>query len=112
MRKTIVPTALLTATMLMAAPALAAQDAPQSEPGQPSAPGTSASQVKAGDTVYDPSGASVGTIQAIEGDAAVLSTGSATVRIPASAISQGTKGPTIALTKAELEAEATKAQAQ
>ena len=108
MRKTIVPSAMLAATMLIAAPALAAQDTPQPDPSQPSAPETSPSQVKVGDAVYDSTGASVGTIQAIEGDAAILSTGTGTVRIPASAISQGAKGATIPVTKAELEAEAAK----
>lgn len=62
--------------------------------------------VTAGATVLDPNGGTVGTIESVEGDTAVLSTGSVRVGVPLSAISKGDKGLTIAMSKAEVEAAA------
>ena len=76
----------------------------------PAAPG--AVSVKASDTVYDTAGNSVGTIESVEGANAVLSTGTVKVQIPVSAIAQGPKGPTIGVTKAEVEAQVKKGAPQ
>ncbi len=88
-----------------------AQDVPADDPGQaPDAqaqpPADGSASVNVGDTVYGSDGSPAGTIQAIEGGNAVLSTGTVTVQIPVSAISQGANGATIGLTKAEVEAQA------
>jgi hypothetical protein len=48
----------------------------------------------------------VGTIQAIQTTSAVLATGTVNVRVPLDVITAGPRGPTIPLTKAEVEARA------
>lgn len=67
--------------------------------------------VKAGAAVSDTSGAPVGTIEAVNGDLAVVSTGTNKVSLPVSAFGQGEKGPIIAMTKAQLDAAAGGAKA-
>lgn len=67
--------------------------------------------VKAGSTVSDTSGAPVGTIESVNGDLAVVSTGTHKVSLPVSAFGQGDKGPIISMTKAQLDAAASGAQA-
>jgi len=67
--------------------------------------------VKAGAAVSDTSGNPVGTIESVSGDLAVVSTGTNKVSLPVSSFGQGTKGPIIAMTKAELDAAASGAQA-
>ncbi len=105
MHKYILSPALLIGAALVGAPASAQASKPNEQPSpqSPAAAGATAT-VKASDTIYGPDGNPVGTIQSVQGDSAVLTTGTATVRIPVSVISQGPKGATIALTKAEVEA--------
>lgn len=67
--------------------------------------------VKAGAAVSDTSGNPVGTIESVSGDLAVVSTGTNKVSLPVSAFGQGAKGPIIAMTKSELDAAASGAQA-
>jgi preprotein translocase subunit YajC len=67
--------------------------------------------VKAGATVSDTAGGQVGTIESVNGDLAVVSTGTNKVSLPVSAFGQGAKGPVIAMTKAQLDAAASGAQA-
>lgn len=67
--------------------------------------------VKAGAAVSDTSGNPVGTIESVNGDLAVVSTGTTKVSLPVSSFGQGAKGPIIAMTKAELDAAASGAQA-
>lgn len=67
--------------------------------------------VKAGAAVSDTSGNPVGTIESLNGDLAVVSTGSNKVSLPVSAFGQGEKGPVIAMTKAQLDAAASGAKA-
>jgi hypothetical protein len=67
--------------------------------------------VKAGVTVNDTSGNPVGTVESVSGDLAVVSTGTHKVSLPLSAFGQGDKGPIIAMTKAQLDAAASGAQA-
>lgn len=88
------------AAVTMAAPVVA-QDAPSSAPGAPAA---QAAAAKAGDTIYDTAGEAVGTIESVDGTNAVISTGTAKATVPLSAFASGPKGPTIGMTKAQLEA--------
>ena len=85
----------------LTAPAMA-QDA--AAPAAPEAPAAQAATAKAGDTVYDTAGEVVATIESIEGQNAVISTGSAKATVPLSSFASGPKGPTISMTKAQLEA--------
>lgn len=64
--------------------------------------------VKAGATVYDLQGNSVGTIESVDGEAAILNTGSAKVKVPVASFAQGDKGLAISMSKAEIEAAAKK----
>jgi preprotein translocase subunit YajC len=67
--------------------------------------------VKAGAAVSDTTGAPVGTIEAVNGDLAVVSTGTSKVSLPVSAFGQGAKGPVIAMTKTQLDSAASGAKA-
>ena len=91
----------------LAAPAFA-QDAPQAAPTTPEAsaeaPAAQAASAKAGDTVYDPAGQAVGTIESVSGANFVLSTGTTKATLPVSALGSGPNGPTIGMAKADLEA--------
>jgi hypothetical protein len=91
-------TALLTLLAIgLASPAIA-QDSPGPAPAAP------ASAAKAGDTLYDKTGEAVGTVESINGQNAVIATASGKATIPLGVLSSGSKGPTIGMTKAELDA--------
>jgi hypothetical protein len=92
----------------MTAPAFAQDAASAASPAQ-EAPAAQAATAKAGDTVYDAAGAVVGTVESVEGENFVISTGSSKATLPMSALASGDKGPVIGMTKAELEAEIQKA---
>lgn len=62
--------------------------------------------MKAGATVFDSSGNSVGKIVSVSAKGAVLSTGGTQVTIPLKSLANGDKGLTIGMTKAEIEAAA------
>jgi hypothetical protein len=64
--------------------------------------------VKAGASVYDQDGNSVGKIESVDGKAAVLNTGKVQVKVPLSALARGDKGLSISMSKTEIEAAATK----
>lgn len=64
--------------------------------------------VKAGATLYDSSGASVGKIDSVTAKGAVLDTGKVKVTIPLSSLAKSDKGLVIGMTKAEIEAAAKK----
>lgn len=68
-------------------------------------------KVAVGATVSDTSGNPVGTIESVSGDLAVLSTGANKVSLPLSSFGAGTKGPVIAMTRAEVDAAAAGAAA-
>jgi hypothetical protein len=91
----------------LAAPAIA-QAGPQAAPTAPEAaaeaPAAQAAAAKAGDTVYDPAGLAVGTIESVSGANFVLSTGTNKATLPVSALGSGANGPTIGMAKADLEA--------
>lgn len=68
-------------------------------------------KVSVGAAVSDPAGNPVGTIEQINGDLAVLSTGSHKVSLPVSSFGAGEKGPVLGMTKAEVDAAASGAAA-
>jgi preprotein translocase subunit YajC len=65
--------------------------------------------VAQGATVYDPQGGTVGTIESVQGDYAVVATTKSKVRLPKTSFANGAKGPMIAITAAQLDQEAAKA---
>ncbi|MCJ2183052.1 hypothetical protein MTR62_10165 [Novosphingobium sp. 1949] len=65
-----------------------------------------------GAKVYDPAGAEVGTVEAVAGGVVTVNTGLARAGLPTSAFAMRDKGPTIGMTKAELEAAVNGAKAQ
>lgn len=96
--------AILTVSALgITAPAMAQDTTAPAAPAA-EAPAAQAATAKAGDTVYDSAGAVVATIESVEGGNAVLTTGSAKATVPLSSFAAGPKGPTISMTKAQLEA--------
>ena len=62
-----------------------------------------------GAKIYGSDGAEVGTVERVEGGNVVVNTGTLTAALPGDAFGTGDKGPTITLTKAELEAAITAA---
>ena len=68
-------------------------------------------KVAVGAAVSDTSGNPVGTIEQVQGDLAVLSTGTHKVSLPISSFGAGEKGPVLAMTKAEVDAAASGAAA-
>lgn len=119
-------TLLLSAIALSLPTALAAQSDPNAAPAQNQAPaagdvsadaGGSAAQaggvqvatksdVTTGAAVLDQSGAPVGKIESVTADGAVVSTGKVRAQIPFGSFGKSDKGLVIAMTKAELEAQA------
>ena len=86
------------ALALSAAPALAQEAAPATTP----APAANA-QVTVGATVYGPQGGTVGTIEQIGNGVAVVNTGAHKAPLPLTAFGQGETGPTITVTKVQLD---------
>ena len=101
--KKILTALVATSALGLAAPAFAAQDTTAPAPGA-EAPAAAAATAKAGDTVYDSAGEVVATVESVDGSNAVLSTGASKATVPLSSLSSGPKGPTIGMTKSELEA--------
>jgi len=62
--------------------------------------------VTVGATVRDPKGGTVGKIESVEGQYAVLATTRNKVRLPLSSFGKGADGPIIALTEAQVDAAA------
>ncbi len=62
--------------------------------------------VQAGAQVRDQDGAPVGTIESVNGEAAVLSTGAVRAEIPISSFGKDSQGLVIAMTRAQIEAAA------
>ena len=103
--------ALLTGTMLIAAPAFAQQTAPAAAPAIGAAPAAGAVEVAAGAKVVDTKGGDVGTIEAINNGIATLNTGTNKVGIPVASFAKGPSALVIALSKAEIDAKAAQASA-
>jgi hypothetical protein len=64
--------------------------------------------VKKGVSVYDQNGGTVGKIESVSGKTAVLSTGTTRATVPISSFAKNDKGLVIAMTKAEIDAQAKK----
>ena len=86
--------------------------APTAAPVTPAAPAGTAPAVTVGATVYDAQGGTVGTVASIDGANAVIDTGTVKAGVPIASIGTSPKGPTLGLTKAQLEAAAGQAAAQ
>ncbi|VVT03311.1 conserved exported hypothetical protein [Sphingomonas sp. EC-HK361] len=99
---------LLAIGMLAAAPAFA-QTAP-APAATPAAPATAS--VAAGATVFDTAGGTVGTVASVNGDVVVIDTGTHKAGVPMTSIGKGAKGPTMAMTKAQLDTAAAQQQQQ
>lgn len=97
--KNIFAAALAVAAIGITAPAIA-QDSAAPAAADPAAQSAAA---KAGDSVYDQAGEVVGTIEKVEGDNFVISTGANRATLALASLGQGPKGFTIGMTKAELE---------
>lgn len=73
---------------------------------------SASTKVEAGATVYDTSGGVVGSIEAVNGDLVVLSTGKNKASIPLSSFGVGEKGPVLAITRDQIDAQVAAATAQ
>lgn len=100
-------TAALLVASLPAGITANAQEAATS-PGTAAAP-TPAAEPAVGATVYDASGAEVGTIKSIAAPNFVIDTGKNSATLALSALGTGPKGPVLGMTKAQLDEAAEKA---
>lgn len=91
-------------------PATAQTRTPLPTPAQ--APADPVQAPAAGVAVLDTQGASVGTIESVAGELAVVDTGTNKVRYPTTSMTPGPKGVIIALTKAQLDASFVEQQAK
>lgn len=64
--------------------------------------------VKAGASIFDTSGNSVGKVESVSAKGAVLNTGKVKVTVPISSLAKSDKGLVIAMTKSQIEAAAKK----
>lgn len=96
------------------APADAAAPAEPTDNSAPAATGavSAATQadLKAGATVYDSSGATLGTIQSVTANGAVVASGTLRAEVPTASFAKNAQGLVIGLTKAEFEAAVNKAK--
>ena len=67
-------------------------------------PAAAFAQVAAGAKVYGPQGGEVGTVVSVEGGVVTIDTGTHKAPLPADAFGKGDKGPTITVTKAQIDA--------
>jgi hypothetical protein len=63
------------------------------------------SEVRAGSRVFDTAGAAVGTVESVDENGAVVSTGSVRARLPFSSFGKNDRGLVISMSRAQLEAE-------
>jgi hypothetical protein len=103
--------ALLTTAPVLAAPAAqpAATSPTANAPTSTTQTATASGNVTVGATVRDPKGGTVGKIESVEGQYAVLATTKNKVRLPLSSFGKGADGPVIALTEAQVDAAASAA---
>ena len=66
-------------------------------------PAAAFAQVAAGATVYGPDGTAVGTVASVDGGTVMVDTGTYKAPLPESAFGKSDKGPTITVTKAQLD---------
>jgi len=67
-----------------------------------------AADIKAGASVYDQTGASVGKVDSVDADGAIVNTGEVRAEIPFSSFGKNDKGLVVSVTKADLEAQGKK----
>ena len=94
---------LLIGATLLATPLMAQTPAPTAQAAAPTA-AAAMPNVTVGAAVSDASGAPVGTIEAVSGGNATISTGTAKAGIPLTSFAQGPNGLVIGMTKAQIEA--------
>ena len=80
----------------------------QGQDAQATAKADVKADVRAGASVFDAQGNSVGKIESVDGKDAVLNTGKVQVKIPLKSLAQNDKGLAIGMTKSEIEAAAKK----
>lgn len=90
-------------TLKLAAAAIALSATPAFAQDAAPAPATAESQVVAGATVYGPQGNAVGTIESVADGQAILNTGKHMVPLAVNMYGPGDNGPTITVTKAQLD---------
>lgn len=95
------------AALAQDAPTAGAQDRPATAP----MPAQAAPAPSVGATVYDNQGAEIGKIESVANGNAVVFTGTNRAAVPLSSFGTSDKGPTLAVTKAELDAAAAQAAA-
>ena len=78
------------------------QPAPAAQPAQVTV--ASAADIRAGIPVLDPQGGTVGTVESVAADGAVVATGTARARIPLASFGKSDRGLVISVTRAQLEA--------
>ncbi len=104
------------AFLLLAAAPIAAtaqtSPAPATTPATGAAAAPAAGAPTVGATIYDAQGGTVGTIASTDGTNAVVDTGTVKAAVPLTSFGTGPKGPTLGMTKAELEAAAGQGAAQ
>jgi hypothetical protein len=81
-------------------------------PASTSQTASAAGAVTAGATVKDTQGGTVGTIESVDGQYAVLATTKNKVRLPLSSFGKGADGPILAMTQAQVDAAAASAAAK
>lgn len=98
-------------------PVTAAPEATAAAPAEGAAPAASAAtaavtqaDLKAGATVFDSAGATVGTIQSVTATGAVVASGKLRAEIPAASFAKNSQGLVIGITKAEFEAAVNRAK--
>lgn len=72
---------------------------------QAAAPALAGPALVAGAVIFDPQGGEVGKIDSVADDAVVIDTGTHRATLPKSAFGTGAKGPTITVTKAQIDAQ-------
>lgn len=85
---------------IVASAALGVPAVSLAQPAPAAAPATS---LAVGATIYDPQGGEVGKIESMTADAVVVDTGANKATLPRTAFGTGPKGPTITLTKAQID---------
>ena len=103
--------AVLALGAMTAVPAMAQTAPAQTAPAQGAAATASAGPT-VGATIYDSAGVAIGQVTSVTADAAVVNTGTAQVALPLTSIGKGPSGPSIAMTKAALDAAAAAQQQQ
>lgn len=107
MKLVILSSLALLAPMAATAQTTPAAPPPAATPADPSAPAAPAAAQAAptvGATVYDAAGEVVGTIDSVNAQTFVISTGTVKAAVPVTALGTGEKGPTLGMSKTELEA--------